>query len=316
MLEAGSGSAPQRFASLVSNVSQVLENHRCSAVVVYGDTDSSLAGALAGVKTKTPVIHIEAGCRSGDLRMQEEYNRRMIDHISVLNLAVSPHCSANLRRESVPGVSLTTGDPQFDVFLEFSPPTRTDLRPVERGFITMHRSENVDSPDFLTRLLTGLREVATTREVTLTWSVHPRTAAAVARITPPPFLRLVPPLSYRETLRHVGASSFCITDSGGLQKEAFWLRTPCITVRESTEWQETVAAGANRLCPDPNSLTDAVAAALTSARTAQWDQNPYGPPGGSSRAAQAIADAVRSNLPHHAMNGNAGLRVGGGYAAD
>lgn len=280
----------RRFAGMTGDLVDVLGDGHFDAVVVYGDTDSSLAGALAGIKTATPVVHVEAGCRSGDMRMQEEMNRRLIDHVSALHLAVSDLCAANLKLESVPGHVVVTGDPQFDVFSGHRPGAVARPTSPSEGFVTLHRAENVDHPHFLVRVLAALEAVGRASGTVFTWAAHPRTAAFFADKPASPLVRVVSPLSYGRALEHLARSSVCVTDSGGLQKEAFWLRTPCITMRPTTEWLETVEAGANVLCPDPSMLHDAVTAAVATPNDIKWEPDPYGGYDSSKRVAAAIAE--------------------------
>ena len=282
------GSQGRRFAAIIADMVDFLEEGCFDAVVVYGDTDSSLAGALAGVKTRTPVVHIEAGCRSGDMRMQEEMNRRLIDHVSALDLAVSDNCIAHLRAESAPGHAVVTGDPQFDVFCEHRPARAEPSGRPPTGFVTMHRAENVDDPSFLRKLLAALERFGEKTGMVFTWASHPRTAMSVGALPGSPWVQIVPPLAYRQTLEHLARARVCVTDSGGLQKEAFWLRTPCVTMRPTTEWVETVAAGANVLCPDPEGLDRALASAVDGRADVLWAANPYGGVGSSQRVAAVI----------------------------
>ncbi len=284
------GRQSKRFAAMVMNMVDVLEEGRYDAVVVYGDTDSSLAGALAGVKTRTPVVHIEAGCRSGDMRMQEEINRRLIDHVSALDLAVSENCLANLRAEAVPGHLVMTGDPQYDVFWEHRPAVTGPTGPIPRGFVTMHRAENVDDTSFLWKVFAALESFGERTSTVFTWASHPRTSAFLCTLPLSPWVQILQPLPYRETLQHLAQASVCLTDSGGLQKEAFWLRTPCVTMRSSTEWVETVAVGANVLCPAPEDLDEALASAISARRRVRWTVDPYGGAGSSQRAAAVIVE--------------------------
>ncbi len=296
----------RRFATMINALIGTLEEQDYDGVVVYGDTDSALAGALAAVKMRIPVVHVEAGCRSGDLRMQEELNRRLIDHASALQLAVSENCLAHLQRESAPGVAVLTGDPQYDVFLQSRPATADTLDKAE-GFVTMHRAENVDDPVFLRQMIGCLGEYGEQEDVMFVWAVHPRTASFFANETPSEFVRVVSPLPYGDTLEHLGRSTVCVTDSGGLQKEAFWLQVPCVTMRESTEWTETVEAGANVLCSRPSDLVDAIAHVVAARRTARWAPDPYGGPGSAERVASAIvhwlSDGARVLLGEPSVRG-------------
>lgn len=278
----------RRFAAMIRDLVDLLAHGRFDGVLVYGDTDSSLAGALAGIKTGTPVVHIEAGCRSGDMRMQEEFNRRLIDHASALHLAVSEACAANLRNEATPGRVVVTGDPQFDVFWDHKPVDAHRNPLMQKGLVTLHRAENVDNSHFVNTVLQILSDIGKVTHTKFTWAAHPRTAKFLANSVVSPWVQITAPLSYRETLRQLAQSSVCITDSGGLQKEAFWLRTPCVTMRPSTEWVETLEAGANLLCPHPSELYEAVITVYTGLNQVRWDPDPYGGLGSSERVVDAI----------------------------
>lgn len=287
-LAARQGSQGKRFAEIIADMVKVLDDRRFDAVVVYGDTDSSLAAAMAGVKTRTPVVHVEAGCRSGDMRMQEEMNRRAIDHVSALHLAVSDTCLAHLRAELAPGHAVVTGDPQFDVFWDHRPVV--DEQSGQTGFVTMHRAENVDDPSFLRKVLAALDQFGQRTGTVFTWAAHPRTASFFDGMRASPWVEVVPPLAYRQTLELLARSRLCVTDSGGLQKEAFWLRTPCVTMRPTTEWVETVDAGANTLCPVPEGLDRVLAGADSGRAGVRWDPDPYGGLGSSQRVVGAIVE--------------------------
>ena len=292
MLSRATGNAARRIGLLVKDLADVLAINSYDAIVVYGDTDSSLAAALAGVKCCIPVVHIEAGCRSGDLRMQEELNRRMIDHVSALNLAVSENCITNLQRESVPGRVVLTGDPQFDVFVANSPEVVRREDRLKQGFVTMHRAENVDDPQFLSALVNSLGSWGEGGVVSFLWPAHPRTAGFFAGFDMPECVKIVTPMSYRDALGQLSQSVVCITDSGGLQKEAFWLQVPCVTMRRSTEWIETVEANANMLVPNPSELHGAIRHIMTSAERIAWAPDPYGGIDSARRVARAIASWV------------------------
>jgi UDP-GlcNAc3NAcA epimerase len=291
------GSPAVRMGELIQNLAVLMEDHTYDAVAVYGDTDSSLAAAIAAGKQSLPVVHIEAGCRSGDLRMQEELNRRLIDHMSSLLLAVSPYCAQQLARESVPGRVVITGDPQFDVFASIAPQPLDPESRERQAFVTIHRAENVDDPVVLGSILQALELWCELTSTVALFPAHPRTRATLSNSGSEArslkWIRIVEPMSYRDTMQELSRSVVCITDSGGLQKEAFWLRVPCVTVRPSTEWVETVEAGANALSPDPHLLPSSIAAVTDASRAISWSVNPYGGSGNSRRVADAIADWLK-----------------------
>jgi UDP-N-acetylglucosamine 2-epimerase len=225
--------------------------------------------------------------------MQEELNRRLIDHLSSLLLPVSPNCSDLLTNEGMTGDIEITGDPQYDVFAKVAPLcTQFESRDL-KGFVTIHRSENVDNPDFLPRFVIALATTALQTGIEFIWPVHPRTKSSLLRLRASDIdltgITFVEPMSYAETLRHLADSKICITDSGGVQKEAFWLRVPCLTIRPSTEWVETIEARANVLVPDVTRLGFEVARSLESCGDVRWTPDPYGGIGSAKRTANAIS---------------------------
>jgi UDP-GlcNAc3NAcA epimerase len=283
-----------RTGQMIEKIAEILSRDRFHAVVVYGDTDSSLAAALAAAKTSVPVIHVEAGCRSGDLRMQEELNRRLIDHMSELLLAVSTNCAEHLFSESVTGSVHITGDPQFDVFVEVAPTPIVFEERMHSGFITIHRSENVDDPEFLPAILKVLARLTSETGLRFVWPVHPRARQQMLDATDGSAgtdgLDLIEPMPYGLAMKELARSKICITDSGGLQKEAFWLQVPCVTVRPSTEWIETLEAGANRLAPTTNDLFETAMNFLGSSGGVRWSPDPYGGAGSAHRVAMIISE--------------------------
>jgi UDP-GlcNAc3NAcA epimerase len=289
-----------RSGQMIERIAVILSRERFDAVVVYGDTDSSLAAALAAAKSSIPVIHVEAGCRSGDLRMQEELNRRLIDHMSALLLAVSANCAEHLFREEVTGSVKITGDPQFDVFVKVAPTPFDFGERIHRGFITIHRSENVDDPEFLPAFLNVLTRLTTETGLRFIWPVHPRARAQMLEATEGDArldcLDLVEPMPYGVAMKELARSKFCITDSGGLQKEAFWLQVPCVTIRPSTEWIETVELGANRLAPTTNALFETAMNCLDSPKGVRWSPDPYGGVGSADRVAMVISSWLAGGL--------------------
>jgi UDP-GlcNAc3NAcA epimerase len=280
-LDVGSADAVLQTAMVMQRLGQFLAERRPDCVCVFGDTNSTLAAGLAAVKAGIPLVHVEAGCRSFDMRMPEEVNRRVVDHISSLLLPVSPVGAENLRREAVLGSIEVVGDPQFDVFSrqtqQFTGAART------RGLITIHRPENADDPE---RLRLVLEEIAATEaEVDWMFPIHPRTRRSLGPV--PPEISLCEPLLYAQLLEALFEARICVTDSGGLQKEAFWARVPCVTVRPTTEWMETVDAGANVLAQPGDNLMSAVASSLELTLDESYE-NPYGDGHGSEQIINAI----------------------------
>ncbi len=257
-LDVGSGTHAQQTAEIMMRLEKIVLKEKPELVVVPGDTNSTLAGALTAAKLNVPVAHIEAGARSYDMRMPEEVNRRLTDHISTLLFTPTENCTRNLEKEGITKDRIyQTGDTMYDVLLQQLPKAeKTDilrqlsLKPDSYVLITAHRPENVDNPENLGNIVDA---VARLNQLTVVFPVHPRTRkqlktfALNGKIKRQKHLRLVNPLGYHETLNLVKNARFILTDSGGMQKEAFWLRTPCITLRTNTEWVETVQLGANYL---------------------------------------------------------------------
>lgn len=281
-LDVGSADPVTQTALIVQAVGTVIQEESPDTVCVFGDTNSTLGGGIAAAKAATALVHIEAGCRSFDRRMPEEINRRAVDHVADLLLAVSELAAHNLEREQVLGEVRVVGDPQFDIFQTNSQSLEVG-RDGDRGLITIHRQENADDPVRLAAILAGIAEV----DPAMRWTfpVHPRTAKAMG--PPPNSIETVEPMLYGELLEALLSSSVCVTDSGGLQKEAFWARVPCVTVRETTEWMETVASGANEL-----TQPDGVLAAVRRARAKHLPRD-YENPYGDGRASESIAQILR-----------------------
>jgi UDP-N-acetylglucosamine 2-epimerase (non-hydrolysing) len=231
-------------------------------VLVLGDTNSTLAGALAAAKLGVPVAHVEAGLRSFDGRMPEEINRRLTDHASQLLFCPTPRSVANLRAEGIRRGVHRTGDVTVDAVRAHLPramrgPRMAGTEPGAYYVATLHRQENVDDGDRLASLAAALGSLP--RPVV--FAVHPRTRRRMAALglRVHANVRLVPPQPYLAMLRLVKEARAVLTDSGGLQKEAFILGTPCVTLRDSTEWTESVDSGANVLATRPRRIRAALA---------------------------------------------------------
>jgi UDP-N-acetylglucosamine 2-epimerase (non-hydrolysing)/UDP-GlcNAc3NAcA epimerase len=272
----------------------VLARERPDWALVYGDTNSTLAGARAGVGAGVFVAHVEAGLRSGDWSMPEEHNRVEVDRISTLLLAPDERSRATLDREGVPGRIEVVGDVMADAALRFAPLARErsgvlDELGVEPGHFvvaTIHREANV-RPERLARILDGLARV----DEPVVLPAHPRTRATIERESLPVAGRilLTPPLGYLDLAALASQARVIATDSGGLQKEAYWYGVPCVTMRPSTEWVDTVEVGANRLVDDD---PDAIAAAIAEARMPAERPVLYGDGTASVRVAAILADTL------------------------
>lgn len=235
--------------------------HRPDAVLVYGDTNSTLAGALAAAKLHLPVIHVEAGMRSGRREVPEEINRILADHASDLLLCASRKALENLEAEGLAGKARLIGDVMYDVTLHARSRAICDNTLAEAGLepgsyvlLTLHRAENTGEASRLEALLSFVHKLADGRPVV--FPVHPRTEQAVRTLgVSLQGFRLMPPLGYFGFHALLAGASEVMTDSGGVQKEAYFHRVPCTTLRDETEWTETIDAGWNRLWTRPVYIT-------------------------------------------------------------
>ncbi len=295
-LGVGSGThAAQTGTMMMRLEAYLLDQPPVDWVVVYGDTNSTLAGALVAAKLHLPLAHVEAGLRSYNRRMPEEINRVVADQLAGLLCCPTQTAVENLRREGiVEGVRLT-GDVMLDAtrFFAESAAVRAPLErltgyaPQAYYLATVHRAENTDDPARLAGIFAGLGRLG----APVLLPLHPRTRHRLGRLGVPGNVELMEPTGYLAMLTLVRNARGVLTDSGGLQKEAFWLGVPCVTLREETEWVETLHGGWNRLAgADP----DAIAAAARRA--------PEGPRGtlGDARAGRpsdAVAHLLRGGPP-------------------
>jgi len=268
-LEVGSGPQGQQTGRILEAAERVLLAERPDWVLVYGDTNSTLGGALAAAKLHLRLAHIEAGLRSFNRRMPEEINRVLTDHVSARLFCPSAAAAHNLAREGIAEGVEIVGDVMHASLQHFVAQARTSstvldrlgLAPQQYHAATLHRAELTGDPERLRAVL----EVLDALELPVVLPLHPRTNATLERTGGRPRLRgglrLVEPLGYLDFLRLVEGACRVLTDSGGLQKEAYWLGRPCVTLRSETEWTETVAAGWNTLVgTDPQQIRAALAA--------------------------------------------------------
>ncbi|HEX6162961.1 MAG TPA: UDP-N-acetylglucosamine 2-epimerase (non-hydrolyzing) [Vicinamibacterales bacterium] len=249
-LGVGSASHAEQTAKMLIGIEAAIESHRPDAVMVYGDTNSTLAGALAASKANVPLAHVEAGLRSYNRRMPEEINRVVTDRLSSLLLCPSDTAAANLAEEGITAGVHVIGDVMADVLAKFG--GRADAGAVLAGFnvreqhyfvATIHRAENTDDATRLTSIVEALSQL----RCPVVLPAHPRLRAAMTAcgVQAGGNVRLVAPVGYAAMIALVRHARALLTDSGGLQKEAYWLRVPCITLRDETEWVETVSTGWN-----------------------------------------------------------------------
>jgi UDP-GlcNAc3NAcA epimerase len=253
-LEVGSGSHGAQTSAMLHGIEEVLLRERPDYVLIYGDTNSTLAGALAASKLSVPVAHVEAGLRSFNRRMPEEINRVVADHLSDLLLCPSDTAVRNLAVEGLTRNTHLVGDVMLDVLnwaqnrLASKPSdilSRLGLAKQHYILATVHRSENTDTPARLAAIVNAFNLL----HETIVFPIHPRARKAIAgaQLRIAEHVRLIDPSGYLDMVALTKAARMVLTDSGGLQKEAYWLGVPCLTLRDETEWVETVDAGWNRI---------------------------------------------------------------------
>jgi len=294
-LGVGSGSHAAQTAAMLVGIEQVLQEVKPDAVIIYGDTNSTVAGALAAAKLHIPIAHVEAGLRSFDRRIPEEINRVVADHLSTWLFAPSEVSVRQLAAEGIAQGVYDVGDIMADSVRLFAPLARERSKLLETlglargGYFaaTVHRAGNTDDPQRLAGILEGLARAP----LPVVLPLHPRTRAAIARCGleasfPNQFrnIRRIEPLGYLDVLALQQNAAAILTDSGGIQKEAYYLGVPCITLRDETEWVETVEAGWNRLVG-----ADAARIASAAAEALAFPSRPRPVLYGDGRAAERIA---------------------------
>ena len=265
-LGVGSGSHGQQTGRMLIGIENAIAEHRPDVVLVYGDTNSTIAGALSAAKMHVPVAHVEAGLRSFNRAMPEEINRVVTDSLSSLLLCPSETAAANLRREGITSGVHIVGDVMADVLAKFGGAVNAPAVLAEHGvgereyFVaTIHRAENTDDASRLRAIVDALSDLP----APVVFPAHPRVKAAMAAagLRPGANVTVIEPLGYASMIALVRNARAVLTDSGGLQKEAYWLGVPCVTLRDQTEWVETVASGWNILTGANGSRIAAAAAA-------------------------------------------------------
>jgi UDP-GlcNAc3NAcA epimerase len=286
---------PEMVAAMQPRILDALEAERPDWTLVYGDTASTLAGARAAREAGIPLAHVEAGMRSGDWSMPEEHIRVEVDGISTLLLCPDERSARQLAEEGVEGLIEVVGDVMADASFRLAPIARERskileqlaLEPGAYAVATVHREANVD-PGRLRRIAEGLNRL----DEPVAFPAHPRTRASLenAAIALAPHVRLLQPLGYLDLAALASRARVILTDSGGLQKEAYWYGIPCVTLRPSTEWVDTVELGANTLVDDD---PERIEAAVATARM------PAGLPPlyGDGRASERIAETLYTLVP-------------------
>lgn len=289
-LNVGSGSHGSQTARMLEASERAIHEISPDWVLVYGDTNSTLAATLAAVKLHHRVVHLESGLRSRNRRMPEEHNRILTDHAADLCLAPSKIAVSNLEAEGLLSRSHFVGDVMIDVL--FDTMRRLDIssvreeRALRNNYVaTLHRQENTDDSDRLASILSALGSLD--HEVDL--YTHPRLAMSMARANLKEknyqSINFLEAAKYSRMVAEVSIAKAVITDSGGLQKEAFALRTPCVTIRNETEWPETIALGWNTLC-EPNA--NAILSSISTSTERNFTEQPYGEGQAAMRAVEVI----------------------------
>ena len=296
-LGVGSGAHGEQTGRMLTKLEPLMQSEAPDWVLVYGDTNSTLAGALAAAKLQIPIAHVEAGLRSFNRRMPEEINRIMSDHLSDLLFAPTREGVANLAREGIMGDKvLFVGDVMYDVVRHISVRLGTHLldrlKLSEQTYIaaTIHRAENTDDPMRLSAIFNGFGNVG--RKIPVVLPLHPRTKARIHEfgISIPDGVILIDPLGYGDMSALVRSAAIVVTDSGGLQKEAYFHGVPCVTLRDETEWVELVQTGWNHLVSPVHheAVTGGILGVLESDRPNHTDVSIYG----DGNAAERIVESI------------------------
>lgn len=307
-LGVGSGTHAEQTGRMMIGLERTMLKLKPDIVLVPGDTNSTLAGAIAASKLKIPVCHIESGCRSRNMAMPEEVNRILTDHCSMMLFAPSALAQSNLRAEGIEEDRIhLVGDTMFDVFkvcLEKATRSNaiTDLGIGSSSYVvvTVHRASNVDDRNSLSRIVDALVRLKTETGLSVVFPAHPRTLKNLDKFHLRTHLErgnvsVINPIGYLDMLKLMQYAQLIITDSGGIQKEAFWLHVPCLTLRYETEWPETVENGANWLVGNSSESIFETASRLLSDTSIRERiakvSNPYGDGNASLRVVSILETA-------------------------
>jgi UDP-GlcNAc3NAcA epimerase len=287
-LEAGSGTHAEQVSRMLPGIERAALDERPDRVIVFGDTNSTLAGALAAVKAGFGVAHVEAGLRSFDLAMPEELNRMVVDRLSTLLFCPTENAATNLKREGIVDGVRVVGDVMLDANQRLAPIARERSRALAEAGVepdayvlaTLHREANVRQPA-LGRIAQAFGDLGEP----VVFPAHPRTRAALETdgIDLADNVRMLPPVGYLDFAALASQARVILTDSGGVQKEAYWYAVPCVTLRENTEWVEIVETGWNRLVGSNSEL-------IVQAAREATPPTEHPPLYGDGRAADSIAD--------------------------
>ncbi len=296
-LHIGSGSHGAQTGLMLIRLEEEIQKIAPDLVLIYGDTNSTLAGALVAAKLHIPVAHVEAGLRSFDRMMPEEVNRVMADHLSSLLFCPTQTAVDNLMQEGISSGVFLTGDVMVDALRSAMNTVNPDSAIGINGdyyLATIHRPSNTDDSATLGRILQALNDI----DHPVLFPVHPRTRASMEKwgVEPAKYsnIRMIDPQPYTAMIRLMGNARAVLTDSGGVQKEAYMLRKPCVTLRENTEWIETVNSGWNVLTgPDYNRIISAVKRVDN---LPDWDGNIYGDGKTAGRICEIVDNFFINNI--------------------
>jgi UDP-GlcNAc3NAcA epimerase len=283
-LRIGSRNHGKMTGLMLEGIEDVILDKKPDALLVYGDTNSTLAGALAASKLHIPVVHVEAGLRSYMMIMPEEQNRRLTDHLSTWLFCPTEAAVNNLSQEGIvdcgaavkPNIDnkkvAITGDSMYDAALYYRGKQAVSIDDRDFILVTIHRAENTDDPNRLKAIVEAINEIRDRRFI---FPVHPRTAKILLQfnLVFGRHVKIIEPVGYLEMLAYEGACSAVLTDSGGVQKEAFFFHKPCITLRDATEWVELVQTGWNTLV---GADRDAIVSAVENLHIPNNHSNLYG----------------------------------------
>ena len=297
----GGGTHGQNTGRMIESIESALLSEHPDAVLVYGDTDSTLAGALAAAKLHIPVVHVEAGLRSFDRSMPEEINRVLTDHVADLLLTPSETADKNLEAEGIQGDKVVrTGDVMYDAALFYAKLSEQNSGILSRlgldvdRFVlaTLHRPSNTDDE----KRLTGIVRAFDDSILPVVFPLHPRVKARIEQfnLTLPDNVIAIPPVGYLDMVALEKNASMIVTDSGGVQKEAFFHETPCITLRVETEWTELVTIGVNTLTGHDTEKLGALLRTTTRVPMELFEARPYG----DGTASDRIVDTILSRFAY------------------
>lgn len=291
-LGVGSGNHGKQTGEMLAKIEEIVLNEQPDYLMVYGDTNSTLAGALVAAKLHVPVIHIEAGLRSFNKKMPEEINRIMTDHVSEYLFCPTDTAIENLTNENITHNVFNIGDVMYDAVLynrelakeKSNILAEAGLTAKEYHLITIHRAENTDDIENMKNILDAFSKI----EEVKVWPIHPRTKHKLAEyglnLGDVPNLKVIDPVGYLDMLTLEANAKKIVTDSGGVQKEAYFMKVPCVTIREQTEWVETLSGEANILT---GTDTEKILAAV------QKEVNPeYKEVFGDGQASEKIVDMI------------------------